>query len=187
MNPRTCVLTAALASLLLLPASGADIKRSEVESVLREALAAMRIDAPLISDSLRFAGGLVNGAGGAKLIVERAAITPEGHVDARLRCEPRNSCLPFYVSADLAENGHSPNALTWVATGKHAVAPQKPIVKAGERVVFVSDTQGSRILLQAITLEAGAPGSLVRVRAIDGKREILRGRLCDGGIVRSET
>jgi hypothetical protein len=119
--------------------------------------------------------------------VERATITPEGHVDARLRCEPRTSCIPFYATANVAQSGNPSRLHTWVAPEKGPAVVNKMMVKAGARVVFVSDSAGARILLQVVMLEAAMPGKLVRVRTVDGKHEILRGRLCDGGIVRSET
>jgi flagella basal body P-ring formation protein FlgA len=38
-----------------------------------------------------------------------------------------------------------------------------------------------------VALERGELGELVRVRAVDGKHEVLRGRLCGEHVVRSES
>jgi flagella basal body P-ring formation protein FlgA len=71
---------------------------------------------------------------------------------------------------------------------REPLKPQRDnVVKRGERVILVREQDGGRTQVQAVAVDSGAISDSIRVRAIDGRHEVLRGQVCATGVVRGET
>jgi hypothetical protein len=167
--------------LMCAVARGEDIAPSEIEAGIREALAHVGAERALVPGSVRMPSIVMRTPG--QLFVERIAISTSGHVDARIRCRPARACLPFVASAQLLWNAP---AQVWAASGNRQ-GSKRPALKRGARVVFVREVSGGTLRVRAIALDAGNVGEMVRVRAIDGRQEVMRGRLGGDGVVRGES
>lgn len=165
-----------------------------VQSAVAAALASMQAGTMLVPGSLRFPKVSFR-ADAAQLLVDKVTISRTGHIDARVRCAPRHACLPFAVTAELIGQKspavwsarHSGPRGTELRTSASQADPKHRTLKVGDRVLFVREHDGVRTGIQAITLNNAAIGDAVRVRAIDGKHEIMRGRLYPEHIVREDS
>ena len=176
-----------LVALMIPPLNwAAHLNANDVENAMSIALAEMKVKATVVAGSAHFPNMplLVKGP---QLIADRANITPPNRFEVRVRCRPAYACLPFHASAELRMGAGGTLAQRWTKQReRQARVPTK--LSPGERVLFVQQqAAGVRTIVQAVTLDAAAIGQMVRVRAVDGKHEVLRGRLYAEHIVRSES
>jgi hypothetical protein len=157
---------------------------AEVETAMRAALSEMNMKASLVAGSVRFPNAPVL-VKGAHLVADRATITPPNRMEALVRCRPVYACLPFHASAEVRPD-QALGARFWNKESE-ARRSSVPKIRPGERVTYVDRTIGIQTSVQAVLLDAAVVGQMVRVRALDGKHEILRGRLCAEHVVRSES
>src|SRR3954453_6811947 len=169
-------------------ATAAHLNGTDVQAAMQTALTAMNIKGELVPGSVQFANAPVL-VKNPQLKVERANITGSNRLEARLKCRPAYACLPFHATAQVRLAAALPHGLkrSWSAASQGGVQGGPPMLKPGEGVTFVSERSGARLLVRAVALERGELGELVRVRAVDGKHEVLRGRLCGEHVVRSES
>lgn len=92
-----------------------------------------------------------------------------------LRCKPLN----WRIRVPLARLGNAANGLA----GSMAAARAEPVVRRGDPVDLVAETNGFSVSVSAIAQEDGAPGSRIRVKADDQKTPIFA-EVIDAGRVR---
>lgn len=119
---------------------------------------------------------------GATLRVAKVTRESADTVLAELNCQKRQ-CLPFYVlvhDADIA--GSAAVTVPRLLGGNSAEA--HPLIGRGQAVTLIIATKSLRIVLPAISLEAGMQGQVIKVASPDRKR-IYRGEVVSSTTVRS--
>ena len=175
-------------------AQAAELSADRVQSAIVAALTSAATEAVLVPGSLRFPTMPLR-VDVAQLVVDKLTISRSGHLDARVQCAPSRACLPFAVSGEVfgqrfkavLATRHSNPQGSELRTAGAQIHTRPGTLKLGHRVLFVRERDGVRMHIQAVTLDNAAVGDNVRVRAIDGKHEIMRGRLCAQHIVREES
>ena len=183
MNRLTSVLFICIA---LCSCAHGQIPASAVEHALADALHAMNVEGSLIAGSLRFEQGSERRElAHTSLLVERALIAGT-RLEARLRCRPALACVPFYATADLQLGSGTSRQRSWSAITPRS-ATRDAAIKPGDRVVFIREISGARILRRAVALQRSNIGQITRIRVIDGRHEVVRGRVLADHVVRSES
>jgi hypothetical protein len=169
-----------------------ELSSDRVQAAVAAELSSVQAGAVLVPASLHFPQ-TPSRFDATQLVVDKLTISRTGHVDARVQCVPRHACLPFAVTAEVTGQispvvwttrySNTPGSELRTAHGQHKART----LKLGEHVLFVRERDGVRTRIQAVTLDNATPGDIVRVRAIDGKHEILRGRLCADHLVREDS
>jgi len=157
-----------------------------VERALLATLHTMNVQASLVPGSVQFDQGasrrILNDR---DLVVERASISGL-KMEARLRCKPLTACLPFYASADLRFANEDIVQRSWPIETSSKLTSREAL-KPGDSVLFILNTNGIRILMRAVALQHSYVGQMTRVRAVDGRHEVMRGRVFADHVVRSES
>src|SRR5689334_17792385 len=164
----------------------AQITSAAVEHALTETLRVMNVPAVLTPGSVRFAQGSIRrGAGSAGVVVERASVSGS-RLEARVRCTPVVACLPFYATAYLQFESRANVERPWSVLSRRE-SHDCEAIRPGERVTFLREANGVRILQRAVALQRGCIGEMMRVRAAEGHHEVMRGRVFEKHVVRSES
>ena len=105
---------------------------------------------------------------------------------ARLECESRAECLPFFVGLEVARGSGAAAA----AQGKNTVpstltpAPKESVLRKGSPATLQLDGERVHIRISVICLENGAPGQIIRVTGKDHRlvysAQVLAGGLLQG-------
>lgn len=118
---------------------------------------------------------------GATLRVAKITRESADTVLAELSCH-RRECLPFYVlvhDENLVKDG------TIAARPAPASAPKMhPLIERGKPVTLLIENTNSRIVLPAVSAEAGMQGQIIKVTSPDRKR-IYRAEVVSSTTVRS--
>jgi hypothetical protein len=164
----------------------AQISDAVVQHALSDTLHAMHVRATVVPGSLHFQQGRSHGTLASEdVLAERASISGS-KIQARLRCKPLTACLPFYASADLRFENEGIVQRSWSAAADH-ISTSGPALRPGDYVVFTRELNGVRIQVRAVALQRSYLGQMTRVRATDGRHEVMRGRVSADHVVRSES
>lgn len=118
-----------------------------------------------------------------RLKVESIQKSGNKAVIVRMGCEVSAQCLPFFVRAELDQNGDSKIALHSNAGLLPNVprAPSKqPLVRAGAQAVLLLESERVHIRIPVVCIEDGALGQNVRVRG-SGNRQMYVAEVVDTG------
>ena len=102
-------------------------------------------------------------------------IDPPAMGAVALRCTAAN----WRIRVPIARLGNGSNAGT---TGAASVKAE-PVIRRGDPVDLVAETNGFSVSVSAVAQEDGAPGSRIRVKA-DGKNNTLFAEVIDAGRVK---
>lgn len=180
--------------VMCMRAQAAELPADRVQAAIVAALVSTGTEAVLVPGSLRFPTMRLH-VDIAQLVVDKLTISRSGHLDARVQCAPSRACLPFAVRGEVfgqrskvvMATRHSTPHGSELRTAGAQIQSRPGTLKLGHHVMFVRERDGVRMHIQAVTLDNAAVGDNVRVRAIDGKHEIMRGRLCAQHIVREDS
>lgn len=100
-----------------------------------------------------------------------------GTWDLFARCLDPSDCVPFLVrmpSHDLPQITAAPRTVASLFFTKASVALSRrvPLVRPGETVSLLWDQDGIRLVIPAVSLDAGGPGEAVRARVARGGRVV---------------
>jgi len=104
---------------------------------------------------------------------------------ARLECESREQCLPFFVGLQVGtgsdgqsagtSSNHATNSIPISMTGS-----RNYVVRSGAPATLQLDSERVHIRISVICLESGAAGQTIRVTGKD-RRLVYSARVIDGG------
>jgi len=109
-------------------------------------------------------------------------------VMARLECENREECLPFFVGLRVGQGGPSASSGTSVQGSQlfssGPVGTSKAfVVRSGSPATLMLDSDRVHIRLSVICLENGAPGQMIRVTGKD-HRLVFTAQVIDGSLLK---
>ncbi|HTR27105.1 MAG TPA: flagella basal body P-ring formation protein FlgA [Terriglobales bacterium] len=176
---RQMVAVAALSAF----AGGAPVAQSDRVTVSREQVAhAMQAAGfETTADQLEFLSNVTSTAG-ARLRVAKVTTQSADTALARLNC-PARECLPFYVLVHDSQVAATPSRSAHASDGEKA--KEQPLVKRGKSVTLLIENTDLRIVLPAISLEAGTRGQVIKVTSPDHKRN-YRAEVLSEKLVRSK-
>jgi hypothetical protein len=114
------------------------------------------------------------------------SIQPWGdhHMMARLECEDREQCLPFFVGLQGSDAdpvaGSSQRGLSSISD--KTLSSKNYAVRSGAPAILQLDSERVHIRISVICLENGAPGQTIRVTGKD-HRLVYRAQVIDGGLL----
>jgi hypothetical protein len=108
-------------------------------------------------------------------------------VMARLECENREECLPFFVGLRVnqrgaASSGNLVEGLPLFSSGP-AGSSKAFAVRSGSPATLMLDSDRVHIRLSVICLENGAPGQMIRVTGKD-RRLVFTAQVIDGSLLK---
>jgi hypothetical protein len=117
----------------------------------------------------------------ALLHVVRVARLNTDLLKVRMRCEENSECLPFYVLLHGKTEGEVADFRKLLE--KTPIAPKAPVVRGGEAVTLIVQTQDMRMTLPVICLQNGRLGERIKVTSPDRKRT-FEAEVVQAGLVR---
>jgi hypothetical protein len=99
----------------------------------------------------------------------------------RMGCLDSTQCLPFFVKAELNQNGGSeaaPASSVQVLPSLLRAASKQPVMRAGAQAVLLLESERVHIRIPVVCIENGALGQKVRVRA-SGNRQLYVAEVVD--------
>lgn len=99
----------------------------------------------------------------------------------RMGCGDSAECLPFFVKAELNQNGgreSTPSSGVQALPNSPRAAPKPPVMRAGSQAVLLLEGERVHIRIPVVSIENGALGQKIRVRA-SGNRQIYVAEVVD--------
>lgn len=135
------------------------IPRSLIEAAVARAVAGVNVAA------IEVPAQPVAGRADPRLTVELVRVDASRRwIEARLRCEPKPVCVPFYVTAEM---GPARTAVPLMVSVP-PVRPPQWLVRAGGNATLVVANDRTRLTMPVKCRENGARGQRVRVEAPGG-------------------
>jgi hypothetical protein len=109
---------------------------------------------------------------------------------ARLECENREECLPFFVGLRMGQSGAaassgSPSQGAKLFDSGATGSSKAFAVRSGSPATLMLDSERVHIRLSVICLENGAPGQMIRVTGKD-HRLVFTAQVIDGSLLKGK-
>lgn len=188
MNPRSIPFLVLLAAMMALPHVGwADPNSATTESMVVEALGHLGISVD--ATQVQLPSGVTAIAGKSLLQVSSIEMLADRRLRARLTCQEKRACQPFYAFV-IPPRGQPDSA--WNTKTQVEKQQGDPVIEntsaqrvlAGQHAVLIMEDEHMRITLPVIAIDTGQQGADIRVSSLD-RKQTFAATVSGPGIVRS--
>jgi hypothetical protein len=141
------------------------------------------------SDQITFPTTVVATTPAPMLMVRSVERLNDVRLLARLECINSDECLPFFVDVRVQQRNDAQIA-TLAGSGSRPLTPTQPnrgalAVRSGSQVILLLDDDHVHVRIQAICLQGGAPGQMIRVTDRD-HRLVYLAQVIDSAVVKGK-
>jgi hypothetical protein len=138
-------------------------------------------------DQVKLLSGVVATTADPRLTVRSVHSWGSERLMARLECESREQCLPFFVGLEVVRGNGSTNATGLSKSGAEAQPSATPtakdyVLRKGSPATLQIDSDRVHIRVSVICLENGVQGQTIRVTSKD-HRIVYSAQVVDGGLL----